>query len=137
MTVIIFHILASMYGIMGIKLTALIWMLQINTRFSISNYRGIKKTKLVNFKIFPFVHPFIKWGSFEGPFRLAVQQKNLHIWKWHVNGHQMRYLRSWSNQKWKLWTTLRLAMSWHQQNSLTSFLTQNLHSLVSLKQTDE
>ena len=109
MTVIKCHMIVSKYGNIGIELTALIWILQIITRFSISNYRGIKKTKLVNLKIFPFVLPFIKWGSFERPFRLAVQQKNLHIWKWHVNGHQMRYLRSWCDQKWKLWTTLQPA----------------------------
>ena len=95
MTVIKCQMIVSKYANIGIKLTALIWILQIITRFSISNYRGIKKTKLVNLKIFPFVHPFIKWGSFEGHFRLAVQQK-VYIFE---NG--MRYLRSWCDQKWK------------------------------------
>ena len=73
------HKVSKKYGNMGIKLTVLISLLQINTRFSISNYRGIKKTRFVKFKIFPYLLPFTEWGSFEGPFRLAVHQKNLHI----------------------------------------------------------
>ena len=103
------------YGNMGIKLTVSIPLLQKNTRFSIFTDLGIKKTILDIFKISSFVLPFKKWGSFEGPLRLVVQQKKLHIWKWHDNGHQMRYLRSWFEQKWKLWNTLMCLCS-HQGN---------------------
>ena len=76
-----------------------------NTRFSIFTDNGIRKTILDIFKISSFVLPFKKCWSFEGPLRLVVQQKKLHIWKWHDNRHQMRYLRSWWDQKWKFWTT--------------------------------
>ena len=94
------------YGNMGIKLTVLIPLLQKNTRFSIFTDLGIKKTILDIFKISSFVLPFKKWGSFEGPLRLVVQQKKLHIWKWHDKGLQMSYLRSWCDHKWKFWNNL-------------------------------
>ena len=45
MTVLKCHMKASKYGNMGIKLSALIKLLQTNTKFSIFNNRGIKKMK--------------------------------------------------------------------------------------------
>ena len=106
MMVINCHRIAIKYDIMGIKLTILMWVLQIDTRFSFLNDREIKTPELVIFKTFSFVLSFIKWGSLEGPFTLGIKQNYLHIWKWHDNGHQIRYLQSWSDQKWKFWTTL-------------------------------
>ena len=57
------HKVSQKYGNMGIKLTVLISLLQINTKNAVFTYGGIKKTKLVILQIFPFVLPFIKWES--------------------------------------------------------------------------
>ena len=57
------HKVSQKYGNMGIKLTVLISLLQINTKNAVFTYGGIKKTKLVILQISPFVLPFIKWGS--------------------------------------------------------------------------
>ena len=79
MTVIKCHMTASKYCNMGIKLTALIQLLQMNTKFSISNNWETKKPKSVMFKIFPFVLPFINRGSFGGPLKL-IGSKIIENW---------------------------------------------------------
>ena len=56
------HKVSQKYGNMGIKLTVLISLLQINTKNAVFTYGGIKKPKLVILQIFPSAFPFIKWG---------------------------------------------------------------------------
>ena len=53
MTVIKCHMTASKYGNMGIKLTALIQLLQMNTKFSISNKWETKKKEISHVQDFP------------------------------------------------------------------------------------
>ena len=57
------HKVSQKYGNMGIKLTVLISLLQINKKNAVFTHGEIKKTKLVILQISPFVLPFIKWGS--------------------------------------------------------------------------
>ena len=57
------HKVFQKYGNMGIKLTVLISLLQINTKYSVITDRQIKKPKLVIHQIFSLVLPFIKWDS--------------------------------------------------------------------------
>ena len=129
MTVIKCHMMVSKYGNMGIKLTVLISLLQINTKYSVFSEGEIKRTKLVILQIFPFVLPFIQWGLFEGPFRLAIQQKNYIFKNGIITGAKCDTCGV--DQKWELWNTLLThRQSRHVQISLYLHLAKiQAHSL--------
>ena len=79
-----------------IKFTVLIQLLQMNTKFSISEYWGIKKMKSVMFKIFPFVLPFINRGSFGGPLKLIVSKIIENWWGFEhpsISWHKIYHLK--------------------------------------------
>ena len=71
----------SKYGNMGIKLTALIQLLLMNTKFWISNNREIRKMKSIMFKILPYVLSFINWGLLRGTLKTyRIWKSSIHLW---------------------------------------------------------
>ena len=100
------HKVSQKYGNMGIKLTVLISQLQINTKNAVFTYGGIKKTKLVILQIFPFVLPFIKWGSLEGTLIHYQWKKQNYFWAQYTIGRQIKHLLKFSLRKRGEWHTL-------------------------------
>ena len=65
----------------------------INAKFSIFIDRGIKNeiSYYLDFPLFSYLYKMVLiWGTLK---TVRKVQKTLYIWKWHDNGHHMRYLR--------------------------------------------
>ena len=71
----------------------------------------IKKTKLVILQIFPFVLPFIKWGSLEGTLIHYQWKKQNYFWAQYTIGRQIKHFLNFSLRKRGEWHTLMLQHS--------------------------
>ena len=92
MTVIKCHMTASKYGNMGIKLTALIQLLQMNTKFSISNNWRIKKRKQSCSRFSPLYFHLWIGGSIGRPLKLIISKNHWYICDSLTKEHHMNHL---------------------------------------------